>query len=88
MQRLERALEAGAVTIEPIHDDDPGQAERAGLGPELLGLYFDARDAIDNHHRRFDHAERRARVGQEVRESRGVDDVDFGFLPLGIGEAG
>ena len=65
-----------------------GRFERGGLGPQLLGLHFDAGDGIDDDDGGFGDAERGARVGQEVGEPGRVDDVDFGLLPLGVGEAG
>jgi hypothetical protein len=75
-------------SIEAVDHHDAGQAQRRGFGPQLLGLHFHAGHGIDDDQRRFDDAERGTRVGQEVGESRCVDDVDLGFLPLGIGEAG
>ena len=45
-------------------------------------------DGIDHHQRRLGDAERAAGVTEKVRESRGVDDVDFDREPLGVSEVG
>ena len=79
VQRLERALEAGALAVEPVHDDEPRQAERRGLGPELLGLHFDAGHRVDDDDGRFGDAQRGAGVAHEVGEAGRVDDVDLGL---------
>jgi hypothetical protein len=88
VQRLEGALEAGALTFEAIDDDEARQVERGRVRPELLRLYFDAGYRVHHQDRAFGHAQRGARIGQEVRESGSVDDVDLGLLPLGVGKAG
>ena len=54
----QRAVEARALAIEPVDDDEAGQAERLGLGPYLFGLHLDAGDRIDDEHRRVGDAER------------------------------
>ena len=84
----QRALEARAVALEPVDGDDPRQVERRRLGPQLLGLDFDAGDGVHHDQGALDDAEGRAGVGQEVGEAGGVDEVDLGFLPLGVGQAG
>ena len=70
VQRLERAVEAGALAVQPIDDDDSRQSERGGFGPQLLGLHFDAGDSIDDDDGGFGDAERGAGVSQEVGEAR------------------
>jgi hypothetical protein len=87
-KRFERTLEACPVAVETIEDHDTGKVERGSLGPQLLSLYFDAGDRVDHDQRRLRDAQRGAGVGEEIGESRRVDDVDFDFLPLGVGEAG
>ena len=65
-----------------------GRLRAAGLGPQLLRLHFDARHGIHDDERTLDHTQRGSRVGQEVANSRGIDDVELGLLPLGVGQAG
>ena len=48
MQGLERPFEAGAIAFEAADGDDARQVQFSGLGPELLGLHFDAGDGIDD----------------------------------------
>ncbi len=87
MERLEGALEAGALALEAIQHDDAGKVECRRFGPELLGLHFDAGNSVDDHGGSFCHAERGLGVGQEIGKPRRVDDVDLGLLPLGVGQA-
>ena len=88
MQGLERPFKAGTIAFEPADDDDARQVQFSGLGPELLGLHFDAGDGIDDNEGALDDAQRGAGITEKVGESRRIDDVDFGLLPFGVGEAG
>ena len=65
-----------------------GSCELLGGRPDLLGRDFDAGDRVDDDQRGIGHAQRRARVAQEVRHPGRVDEIDFGLVPLGVGEAG
>ena len=59
---VERALEAGALAIEAVDDDEPRQAELLGRRPHLLGLHHHAGDRVDDDQRGVgDAAARRAR---------------------------
>ena len=62
-KRAERALEARALAIQPVDDDDAREAERLGFGPDLLGLHFDAGDGV------HDDAARRRRRASAARAS-------------------
>ena len=88
VNRLQRALEARALAIEPIDDDEPRQPGLLGGLPGFFGLHLHARDRVDDDDRGVGDAQRRARVGEKVRDARRVDEVDFGLVPLGVGEAG
>ncbi len=88
VNRLQRPLEARALAIEAIDDDQARQPGLVGRLPCFLRLYLHARHGVDDHNRRIGDPQRRARVRQEVRHARCVDEVDFGLVPLGVGEAG
>ena len=65
-----------------------GSPRAAGFGPQLFRLHLDTGDGVDDDDGGFNDAQRRAGIGQEVGEARRVDEVDFGLLPFGVGEAG
>ena len=88
VNRLQRALEAGALAIEAIDDDQAGQPGLLGGLPGFFGLHLHAGDGIDDENGRVGHAQRRARVGQKVGHARRVDEVDLRLVPFGVGEAG
>src|SRR5262249_43483611 len=87
-QRLQRAIEAGALAIEPIHDDQPRQAELLRLRPDLFGLHHHAADRVDDYQHGVDHAERGAYVAEAVADAGRVNQIDLGLVPFGVGEAG
>ena len=88
VDRLERPLDARPLAIEAIDDDEPGQPGLFGRLPCLLGLHLHARHRVDNHDRGVGDAQRGARIRQKVSDAWRVDEVDFGLVPLGVGEAG
>jgi hypothetical protein len=85
--RLQRAFERRAFAIQPVDDDQPRQLLFFGGGPRLFGLHFDAGHGIDHDQRRVGDLDGGARVGKEIAEARRVDQVDFGLVPLRVGEA-
>ena len=50
-QRLQRALEARALAIEPVDDDQSRQVELLGRRPHLFGLHHHAGDRVDDDQR-------------------------------------
>ena len=88
MNRLQRALEAGALAIEAIDDHQARQPGLFGGLPGLFRLHLHAGDRIDDENGRIGDAQRRARVGEKVGDARRVDEVDLRLVPLGVGEAG
>ena len=70
VQGLERPFEAGAVAIQAAERDDARQAEARGFRPRLLGLHFDAVHGVHDDQRGLGHAQRGARVAEEVGEAR------------------
>ena len=87
-QRFEGAVEARALAIQPVEDDDAGESQSGRFTPQLFRLHLDAGDGVDDDHGGFDDAQRRAGVAEEVGEAWCVDEVDLGFLPFGVGETG
>ena len=85
-QLLERALEAGALTIELVHEDHAGEAQLGGDLPDHLGLHLDAVDRAHDEDGEVGHAECRLHVADEVGVARGVDQVDLVALPLERGQ--
>ena len=64
-----------------------GHAQLLGGRPDLLGRDLDAGDRVDDDQRGVGDAQRRARIAQEVRHARRVDEVDLVLVPLDVGEA-
>ena len=87
MDGLQRAFEARTLAIEPVDHDEAGKAELLGGLPGFLGLHLHAGHGIDDDERRIGHAQPGACVGEKVRHSGRIDDVDLGFVPLGVGQA-
>ena len=83
LDRLERPLEGGVVAVHAVDHDEAREAALLREAPDLLGLDLDAGDGVDHHQRGLGDAQRRARLGQEVRVAGRVDQVDLGLLPLG-----
>ena len=88
VNRLQRALEARALAIEAIDDDQARQPELFGRLPGLFRLHLNAGDRVDDDNGRVGDAQRRARIGEKVGDARRVDEVDLRLVPLGVGEAG
>ena len=86
-QGLERPLEAGALAIEAVEDDDARDAQLLGGRPDLFGRTSTPGDGVHDHQRGIRDAQRRARVAQEIRHPRRVDEVDLVLVPLDVGEA-
>ena len=85
-QRLDGAIQAGALAVEAVEDDEPRHLQLLGAAPHLLGRHLDAGHRIDDDDGGIGDAQRRARVAQEVGHARRVDEVDFDLVPLGVGE--
>jgi len=66
MHRLERAIEAGALAVEPIEGDEARQFELFGHRPHLFGGDFHAGNGIDDDHGGVGDAQRGARLAEEV----------------------
>ncbi len=86
--RLERAIEAGALAVETIERDQARELQLLGGRPDLFGRDLDAPDGVHDHQRRFGHAQRRQGLADEVAHPGGIDQIDFRFVPLEVGERG
>jgi hypothetical protein len=71
-----------------VDHHEPGQPGFLGCLPRFFRLHLHAGDRVDDHNGRVGHAQSRARVGQKIRHARRIDEVDFRFVPLRVGEAG
>ena len=78
----ERGLEVGALAVELVHEDRPGQPLLDRELPGVLGLDLDAVDRRDHDDHGVGRADRRAQVADEVGVARRVEDVDLHALPL------
>ena len=87
-QRLQRALEAGALAVEAVHHDEARQLQLLGGRPHFLGLHHDAGHTVNHHHGSVGHVQGCSGIAQEVPDARSIDDVDLVCVPLGEGEAG
>ena len=82
-------LEARALAVQPVqHDEARAASSSSAACPHLLGRHLDAGHRVDDHQRRIRDAQRGARVAEEVRHPRRVDEIDLAAVPLGVGEAG
>jgi len=82
------AVEARALTIEPVEEDQPREPERFGLCPHLLGLHFGTRDRVNDDDRGIGDVQRGACVAEEIRHAGRVDQIDFDLVPLAPGGGG
>jgi hypothetical protein len=82
-----RAIERCPIAVEPVDADQAGQAQLGGGLPCLLRLHLDPGHGVHDHERGIGHAQRRARVIEEVPEAGRVDEVDLGLVPLRVRQA-
>ncbi len=87
-QLFERAVEGGALLVELVDEDHPGDPHLLGETPHPLGAHLDAVDGAHHEDGEIDHAERSVDVADEVGVAGGVDEVDLVTLPLerGVGQ--
>ena len=82
----QRTRKIGALAIELVHHKGAGEFELFGEGPDLLGLHFHSADAIDQDERGIGSDESAARIIYKYVVTRCIQEVDFGFFPLGHGD--
>ena len=88
LEGLEGAEEVGALAVETVDHDGPGQPVLVGVLPDLLRLHLHAGHRIHDDDGRARRAQSRPRVGHEVAVSGGVDQVEAVALPVAEGDGG
>jgi len=71
------AVEVGALAVELVDDDHPGQAQGGGGSPGVLGLGLYAVDGADDDDGHVGQGQGHLHVGAEVGVAGGVEEVDF-----------
>ena len=84
----ERAVKRRTLAIELVDENGAGEIELVGEAPDLFGLDFDARDAIDNHQRGVGGDQRGFGVVQKNIKAGSIEQIDFLLGPLGESDAG
>ena len=78
----ERPVERGALLVELVDEDHPGDAQLLGEPPDVLGLDLDALDGADDEHGEVGDPQGGVHVADEVGVAGSVDEVDLVALPL------
>jgi hypothetical protein len=86
LERLEGAVEVGALAVEHVHVDEARKPELGRPLPEAGGGHLDAHDGVDDEQRVLAHAQGPEGVGDEGGLAGRVDQVDLGVAPLEGGE--
>ncbi len=81
------ALEVRVLLVHAGDEDDPGQVQPVADLPHLLGADFDPRGSRNHHHGGIGRIQPTHRLAEVVEVSGGVDHVDLGVHPLGVGQA-
>ena len=77
LQRLERAVEVGALAVEHVDEEHAGDVALGGDLPQPPRRDLGAHHGVDHEDRRLADAQRAERVGDEARLTRGVEEVDL-----------
>ena len=76
-ERAQGAVEAGALAVELVDEDQAGQAQLGGEVPDRLGLGLDALHRAHHDDGQVDDRQRGADLAEEVGVPGGVDDVEL-----------
>ena len=87
LDALVDAVEVGVLLVQHRDDEEHGILPRDGLAEHDLGADLDAGRGGDDDERAVGGGESGDRVAQEVGVARGVDEIDLGVHPLGVGAA-
>jgi hypothetical protein len=82
LERLERAVEVGPLTVEHVDEQHPRDVMLGGDLPQPARADLDAHHAVDHEDRRLADAQRAERVGDEARLAGRVEQVDLAPGPL------
>ena len=80
-------LEVGVVLVHLAHEEEPRQVPGVAHLPDLLGPHLDAAHAAQHHDRGIRGVQRSHRFAEEVEVAGGVEQVELGVHPLGVGQA-
>ena len=82
LQRVERAVEVGALAVEHVDEQHPRDVALGGDLPQPLRRDLGAHHGVDHEDRRLADAQRAERVGDEARLPGRVEQVDLALVPL------
>ena len=83
----EDPLEVRVVLVHLAHEEHARQVQLVADLPPLLGADLDATHTAHHHDRRVRRVQRRDYLAEEVEIARGVEQVELGVHPLGVGQA-
>ena len=81
-QRLQRPIEAGVLTIEAVHNNQPADPAALRQRPGHFGLYLDAGHWIHDHDGALCRAQGRDHLADKIWIAGRVDQVDLVIPPL------
>ena len=88
-QRLERALEAGALAVEPVERRRGAAAPSSSAAAQTFSVCTSTPATASTTTSAASATRSAARASlRKFADARRVDEVDLGLVPLGVGEAG
>jgi hypothetical protein len=82
LQRIQGPEKVGALAIEHVHEQKPGQVELGRALPQPGGVNLDSHHGVDYEDGRLTHAQSAEGVGDKARVSRGIEQVHLALLPF------
>ena len=82
LHRGQHPEEVGALAVEHVDVDDPGELELLRPVPHARRVHLDSHHTGDDDQRALDHAQGGNRVGLETGVARRVDQIELAALPL------
>lgn len=80
-------FEVGVVLVHLAHEKQTGQVQLVTHLPDLLGTHLNAAHTAQHDDSRIRGVQRRDRLTEEVEVAGGVEQVDLGVHPFGVGQA-
>ena len=81
-QLVERAIEAGALTVELVDEDHAGEVERGRRFPCDFGLHLDAFHGADDDDGEVGHGQPGLHLREEVGVARTVEQIELAAVRL------